>query len=286
MNKNLQKYEAFVAAARSGSFTAAAEKLNYTQSAVSRMVLSLEDEWGVKLFKRDKFGVKLTADGEALCFRCEKLIGEFKNLELCLNEIKGVERGVIRIGVFSSVATHVLPTVIKKFKQDYPLIDYELLMGDYEEIERWIRDGRVDCGFTLSEYAGGLKVLFEKRDELKAIVPLESVFDGDRFDIKDFESRPFIMLEKGGHSEIESLLEKYGVHADIQFKTWDDYAVMSMVENGLGLSVLPNLILKKANYRIAAKSFVKKEYRNIAFAVKNLSDLSLAAKKFVGYVKF
>lgn len=64
-----------------------------------------------------------------------------------VDDLNDMKSGLIRIGTFSSVATHWLPNIIKRFKADYPNIDYELLLGDYAEIERWINEGRVDCGF-------------------------------------------------------------------------------------------------------------------------------------------
>lgn len=72
---------------------------------------------------------------------------EFEKLQMEVDELNGLQSGLIRIGTFSSVATHWLPNIIRNFQQAYPGIDYELLLGDYTEIEDWIAEGRVDCGF-------------------------------------------------------------------------------------------------------------------------------------------
>ena len=68
-------------------------------------------------------------------------------LMMQIEDLHDIQSGIIRIGTFSSVATHWLPYMIKFFKQDYPGIDFELLLGDYTEIESWIIQGRVDFGF-------------------------------------------------------------------------------------------------------------------------------------------
>lgn len=138
MDRNLQKYMAFVKTAAYGSFTQAARKLNYSQSGISRMIGDLESEWNVTLLERGRAGVRLTAEGEQLLPYAQSLCGEYEKLQMQVDALNGLQSGLIRIGTFSSVATHWLPKVIQEFQKDYPNIDYELLLGDYREIEQWI----------------------------------------------------------------------------------------------------------------------------------------------------
>ena len=86
-----------------------------------------------------------------------------------MDELNGLKSGIIRIGTFSSVATHWLPNIIKKFQEDYPNIDYELLLGDYKEIEEWILQGRVDCGFLRLPTSEKFDVIFLEQDKLVAV---------------------------------------------------------------------------------------------------------------------
>jgi Transcriptional regulator len=156
MDMNIQKYMAFVRTVEYGSFTKAAEMLNYSQSGISRMINDLEKEWNVSLLERGRSGVRLTSDGLKLLPFAKSMCNEYQKLQTQVQELNGLQSGLIRIGTFSSVATHWLPNIIKEFQKDYPNIDYELLLGDYTEIENWILDGRVDCGFlrlpTLPEF--------------------------------------------------------------------------------------------------------------------------------------
>ena len=147
MDMNIQKYMAFVKTVEYGSFTKAAEILNYSQSGISRMINDLEKEWKVVLLERGKSGVKLTSDGMKLLPYAKNVCMEYEKLQMEVDELNGLQSGLIRIGTFSSVATHWLPNIIKEFQKTYPGIDYELLLGDYTEIEEWISEGRVDCGF-------------------------------------------------------------------------------------------------------------------------------------------
>ncbi|PKC51960.1 lysR family bacterial regulatory helix-turn-helix protein, partial [Rhizophagus irregularis] len=132
---NIQKYMAFVKAAEYGSFTKAAEILNYTQSGISRMIQDLETEWGVSLFESERTGISLTSDGLKLFPQLKRICNEHEMLVRQLEDLHDMQSGMIRIGTFSSVATHWLPNMIKSFKKDYPNIDFELLLGDYTEIE-------------------------------------------------------------------------------------------------------------------------------------------------------
>lgn len=149
MDANIQKYQAFVEVADAGSFTKAAETLAYSQSGISHMVSDLERDWGVALFERSRRGVVLTGDGARLLPEARALCESFRALEATVDEVRGLETGLIRIGVFPSVAAHWIPRIIKRFSADYPGIDYKLRVGDYTEIEEWIADGTVDCGFVL-----------------------------------------------------------------------------------------------------------------------------------------
>lgn len=138
MDMNIQKYLSFVKTVEYGSFTKATEILNYSQSGISRMIGDLEKDWKVVLLERGKDGVKLTSDGLTLLPYARSLVAEYEKLQMQVDELNGLQSGLIRIGTFSSVATHWLPNIIKEFQKDYPHIDYELLLGDYAEIEEWV----------------------------------------------------------------------------------------------------------------------------------------------------
>ena len=97
--------------------------------------------------ERNRGGIRLTSEGMALAPHIREVCDAYLRLQMEVDEVKGIRSGKIRIGTFSSVATHWLPNIIKAFQKDYPRIDYELLLGDYREIEQWIAEGRVDCGF-------------------------------------------------------------------------------------------------------------------------------------------
>lgn len=287
MDNNLLKYMAFVETVDKGSFTKAAESLNYAQSSISKMIADLEKEWGITLLQRNKKGVCLTSSGEQILPFARKILNDFEKMQEKVNEINGIQSGIVRIGTFSSVAINWLPNIFAKFQEDYPKINYEMLLGDYDEIERWIEEGRVDCGFLSLPIGSNLDVITLKKDEYKAVLPVNHpLAKKETLDYKDLDEQPFLLLEHGGKTEVSELLEKNNVHPNIRFITWEDYAIMSMVENGLGIGVLPEMILKRIPYQIAVRTFNKPYFREIALVMKDRNKLTLATEKFIEYLKY
>ncbi|MEA4806687.1 LysR family transcriptional regulator [Acetobacterium wieringae] len=285
MDTNILKYMAFIRTVEYGSFTKAAEILHYSQSGISRMINDLEKEWRVSLLERSRAGVRLTSDGQQLLPYAKSVCDEYWKLQTKIEAINGLESGLIRIGTFSSVATHWLPNIIKAFQKDYPNIDYELLLGDYTEIEEWILDGRVDCGFLRLPTHPELETIFLEQDQLMVILPeTHPLVECERFPVTALCNDPFMLLEKGAKAEVTEIFERCGLSPKVRFTTWDDYAIMSMVESGLGISILPELILKRVPYRIVAKILDVPAYRNIGLAFRDKKAISLAGLRFIDYL--
>jgi DNA-binding transcriptional LysR family regulator len=287
MDMNIQKYMVFIKAVEYGSFTKAAEALDYSQSGISRMINDLEKEWKVSLLERGRAGVRLTSDGLKLFPRAQSVCAEYQKLQMLVDELNGLQSGLIRIGTFSSVATHWLPNVIKEFQKDYPNIDYELLLGDYTEIEEWILEGRVDCGFLRLPTHPDLETIFLEQDKLLAILPENHpLADCECFPVEALCNDPFMLQEKGAKAEVSEIFERYNLTPKIRFTTWDDYAIMSMVESGLGISILPQLILRRVPYHIVVKELNMPAYRNIGLAMRDKKSVSLAIKRFMEYLQY
>lgn len=282
MEQNILKFQAFVETARLGSLTAAAEKLGYSQSGVSRMVGDLERDWGLRLFERGRKGILLTPDGERLLPLAQQLCGSFRNLSERVDELHGLETGAVRIGTISSIATYMLPGPLGTLQRDHPNIDYELLLGDYSEIERWVASGRVDVGFLSYEPHGGLASIPVLSDELTAVVPAgHALASKASVGLAELAAGPFLMLERGTEGLVPKLFQQEGLSPDVWLRTWDDYAIMAMVEAGLGVSILPGLILSRCPFRIERRPLEPRRHRTIHAIFRNKDTLSRAAREFL-----
>ena len=264
MDNNLLKYLAFIKTVEKDSFTKAAQDLNYAQSSISKMVADLEKEWGLTLLERSRNGICLTSAGEQILPLARTILNDFQTLEGCVDQINGIQSGIVRIGTFSSVAINWLPDIFAELQKDYPGIDYEMLLGDYTEVEHWIEEGRVDCGFLRLPTAPDLDTISLKKDEYKVVLPLNHpLAQKEKIDIHDLENQPFLLLEHGGKTEVSELLERNHVHPDIRFTTWEDFAIMAMAEKGLGIGILPDMILRRIPYKLEIRSLEEPYYREI-----------------------
>lgn len=287
MDNNLLKYLAFVKTVEKGSFTKAAEDLNYSQSSISKMIADLEKEWGVVLLERGRNGICLTSSGRELLPHIRTIINDFGELENYVNELNHIQTGVVRIGTFASVAINWLPNVFAKFQRDFSGIDYEMLLGDYDEVEYWILEGRVDCGFLRQPINHDFDFLSLKSDEYKVVLPVgHPLADLEKINIQKLNDEPFLLLEHGGKTDVTELLEKNNVHPKIRFTTWEDFAIMAMVEKGLGVSILPEMILQRIPYRMEIRSLEAPYYREICLAMKDQTRLTPATRKFIEYLKY
>ena len=286
MDNNLLKYLAFVKTVDTGSFTKAADSLHYAQSSISKMIADLEKEWGIALLERNKKGVSLTSSGKEILPYARKIVSDFEEIQQKVDAIHGIQSGIVRIGTFSSVAINWLPEVFAKFQEEYPGIEYEMLLGDYDEVENWIDEGRVDCGFLRLPVNGNFDVMSLKKDEYKAVLPQDHpLAKKTLLEYENLNEQPFLLLEHGGKTEVSDLLEKNRAHPNIRFTTWEDYAIMAMVERGLGIGVLPDMILKRIPYRIAVRSFRTPYYREIGLAMKDRKKLTPATQMFIEYLR-
>ena len=283
---SIQKYIAFLKTIEYGSITEASKALDYSQSGVSRMINDLEEEWDLSLLERGRTGVRLTSDGIRVLPYIKNVCNEYYRLKEEIDSIHNVQTGLIRIGSVSSIASNWIPNVIKAFREKYPNIEYELLVGGYGKVEEWINQGRVDCGFLILPIKSDLETIFLERDRLLAVVPANHKLASlEKFPVDALNDEPFMLLESG-NIEVEEIFKKHKIKPKINFRTLDDYVIMSMVECGFGVSILPELILNRTTYNIKAMELDKPEYRNIVLALKSRKSASPAVKRFIEHIQF
>ncbi|MBO5555948.1 MAG: LysR family transcriptional regulator [Oscillospiraceae bacterium] len=282
---SLAKYQALATVVDAGSLTRAAQELGCTQSAVSHSIDSLEKELGFPLLKRTRAGVHLTAEGERLMPAVRALLASAEQLSQTASAIRGLDAGLVRIGTFTSVAVHWLPGVLKEFQTDYPKVEFKLLNGDYHDVEQWLGDGSIDIGFVTVPCAVDCECIPLMEDRLLAILPLNSRFASyPRFPLVECETEPFISLLQSSDHDARRALEAAGVQPNVRFYTKDDYAILAMVEQGLGMSIMPELLLKGRSDRLLTLPLVPEAKRTLGIAIAAGDKAGPATRRFADYV--
>jgi len=268
-----------------GSFTKAAEALGYTQSSMSQMISSLEDELSIKLLTRSRVGVKLTLEGEDLYPFIERSILQYQALQEKAKEIRGLDTGIIRIGTISSITCHWLPQLLKEFQEQYLNVQFILHQGDYSSIQEWIKVGAVDFGFITPVAVSGLQTITIKSGNMLAVLPKDHpLTSNSTVALNDIKDEPFILLEEGHFSEPLEAFHSCNLKPNIKFRMHDDYAIMTMVEAGLGVSILAELVLRRTNYNNVFLPTDPPITRTIAIGCKDKSSLPIASKYFIDYL--
>ncbi len=280
-----EKYRALLAAVELDSFTRAAEELGCTQSAVSHMITSLERELGFRLLRRTRSGISLTDEGERMLSAVRALLSAEEQLNQTAAAIRGLDSGTVRIGAFTSVAVHWLPGVLKEFQRDYPHVEFRLLNGDYHDVNRWLSDGSVDLGFVALPCELKCETITLMEDRLLAILPRSSRFASyPRFPLVECEREPFISLLQSSDHDARRALEAAGVKPNVRFYTKDDYAIIAMVEQGLGMSIMPELLLRGRHDDVLTLPLVPEAKRTIGIALPAGGHAGPATRRFCDYV--
>lgn len=268
-----------------GSFTKAADTLGYTQSSVSQMVASLENELSIKLLTRSRTGVKLTIEGAELYPFIERTILQYRAMQEKANEIRGLETGIIRVGTISSITCHWMPQLMKGFQELYPNVQFLFHQGDYSSIQEWIKIGAVDFGFITPPAVTELQTVTVKNGEMLAVLPKSHPLAAhSSIRLEEITKDPFILLEEGHYSEPINAFHAASLEPNIKYTLHDDYAIMTMVEAGLGISILAELVLRRTNYNIVCLPIEPPVYRSLAIGYKDKNSLPIASKYFIEYL--
>ena len=254
MKELTDRYEVFLKVCETGSFSKAAEAMNYTQSGISQIMAGLEDELGVQLFARFKRGVMLTDNGKRLTPYIRELVNQKYMLRQAAFDINHKVEGKLRVGSFSSITALWMPHMIHYFKEHYPKVEIEILDGNYDEIRDWILHGQVDCGFLSSIVAGELRFHPLWEDPLCAVLPEgHPLAKKERITLPELFRYPLIIETPGCDNDIQHLLEKCTVTPEISYSFRDDALIMAFVRSGLGVTISQELVLRSFTSGVVAR---------------------------------
>ena len=281
----ISRYGIFCRVVEQGSFTHAAEDLGYSQSAVSQNVRALEQETGVTLLSRRKDGVQLTQDGQEFYPYIQSIFQAEQALERKRQETMGLQNSLIRIGTFTSVSRNLLPPMMKRFKETYPDVRFELRQGEYTSIPQWIRQGEIDFGFVNEDAVEGMETHLLYEDHMLAVLPQgHPLSEKSMLSLADISREPLILLDEGEHSVLLEAFRQAKLSPNLAYKVYDDYSILSMVRQGLGISVLYEKVVAGFEQGLSLRTILESPRRRVALSWLSWDTMPYAARRFAEFL--
>ncbi len=281
---NTQKIRILLEAIELGSLSKAGESLGYTQSALTQMMRSLEDEIGFPLLNKSPRGVEPTREALILLPAMRQMLNDEQILFQEISEIQGIHSGSIRVGSFTSTSIRWLPKVLHYFQENYPDITFDINECGQDEMLQGIIDGTLDIALMSDPETDAIDFIPILEE------PMYVVFSKDH-DLSSYDYVPLSELKKHP-SIIESfdrdshkVFDQAGVSLDARFYSKDAIAILSMVQEGLGIAVLPELIIDQFPGDYDYRLLDPEVYRTLGIGVRNMRNCGPLARFLIKYIK-
>ncbi|MFJ8042195.1 LysR family transcriptional regulator [Kitasatospora sp. NPDC096147] len=249
--------DVFRTAARLGSFTAAGERLGYTQSAISRQISSLEGEFGAPLFDRLPRGVRLTEHGRTLLPHAEAVLDRLGTARRELTALTSLTGGHLRVGSFDSANAVLLPTALARFRAAHPAIAVSVTEGLSATLLDHLRDGRIDLA-VVTAYPGHAYdtdtfdlTPLTTDPVLVALPPGHPQATSASLRLTDLADAPWIAADRDPGSTLLAACLRQGFHPRIEYTVAEWTAKLGLVAAGLGVTLIPSLAAPAARPDLA-----------------------------------
>ncbi len=245
-----------------GSFSAAAESLAYTQSAVSQAIARLEEETGAQLVVRDRRGVRPTAAGATLADHAEAILAQVQAAQADLDAVLGIRAGLLRVASFPSAGATLMPLAVATFRDRHPGVTLTLAEGEPEEIAPRLRAGEFDLAL-LFEFPGarerpgaGLRNVGLLEDPMHVALPAEHELAAKRelalLDLRDQDWVQTSASSPCARHVVRSCLAA-GFEPRVTFESDDYETVQGLVAAGVGVALIPRLALTRVHPGIVVR---------------------------------
>jgi DNA-binding transcriptional LysR family regulator len=244
----LQQLVYFLAVARTRHFTRAAEITHVAQPSLSKQIHCLERELGSELFHRARGNVSLTPAGEVLVPFAKRILADVETARLQVHELAELRQGRLRLGATPSLCTGPLAHALASFHTRYPGIQLVIDESGSRDLVRQLAEGAIDLAMITSPVHRGdptLDTVPILREQLVVAVPRSLQLDHDSFRIEDLRDRPLVMFREGYDLRSMTLMacQRAGFQPRFAIEGGEMDAVLSFVEAGLGIAVVPSMVL-------------------------------------------
>jgi len=292
---NLGRLHVLCEVVAAGSFSAAAEALSYTQSAVSQSIARLERETGTPLVIRDRRGVRPTAAGEALVGHAETIFAQVKDAEAELAAVLGVRTGRLRVASFPSAGATLMPLAVARFRQAHPDVSLTLAEGDPEQIGPRLRAGEFDLAL-LFEFPGvrerpglGLRSVTLLEDPMPVALPANHpLASKPALSLADLSDQQWVQTSASSpcaRHVVRSCLAA-GFEPDVAFESDDYDTVQGLVAAGVGVALIPRLALTRVHEGIVVRALAPQSpARKVTVATMSGAGVAPAAKRMIAVLR-
>jgi len=284
---DLRKLTIFRAVAERGSFTRAAEQLHMAQPAVSIAVRKLEQELDLLLFHRQDKGIQLTAEGRALRRHADRVLEAVRDAQLEMDELRGLRKGEVRIGIPSMLGSYYFPEILMAFKQRYPDLNLSVEEAGTRDIQRRIDAGELDMGIIVrDQLPEDLEARVFLRAEMVACVPLDHpLAKASSVSFDDFFAEQLVLFKEGYfHREfIDRLAQRSGNRLQVAFETNLIPLIRAIVRKGFGITTFLRMVVDD-DPSLCACSFSEPVWLDLCIAWKRGAYLSHADRRFVEFL--
>lgn len=279
----MEAYHILLELIESGSLSAAAEKLGYTPSGISRILSGLEKKLGFVLFYRGKNGLVTTRDCEQILPFVRELLFAEDRLEQFAGKIRGAECGQIVIGTAYSCYYKWITQVTSAFHELHPGIQFQIVNGTSTELAKRLAEHRADfCLISRREEMSGWIPLLE--DQMVVMMPKNHrLADAEAFPVELFGEESYIETYPAQDIDNARVFARCHVKPNTQFSTMDIYATYAMVEAGLGISMNNQINSHLWNGTVKHLPLQPRQIVEIGMAYD--AELTPAAESFLEYIK-
>ena len=241
----LHQLESFEAVVACGSFTRAAEALHLTQPAVTRQIAALEKELRAPLFDRLGRTVQMTTAGEALHRYAESIVRLAREARQAVFDIESGGTGRIAVGASSTLATYMLPSQLRRFRESHPCVEIAVHTGVSARILGMVRANEADVGLVTGEVHDRVLTATALADYETVVVvpPSHPLAARSSISASELAGSPLILMETGTNlrTYVDGLLNAAGVEEQVTMELDNVEAIKRMIEAELGLSMLPEV---------------------------------------------
>ncbi|TXH74781.1 MAG: LysR family transcriptional regulator [Thiothrix sp.] len=284
---DLKQLRYFQEIVRLGSFTKAAETLHVAQPAISVAIRKLEAELELQLFQRHDRKVSLTAEGERLWLHTQQILQAVDDARLEMQELKGLSKGVVRVGIPGMMGSYYFPPVLMAFRHRYPHISLQVIEGGTWQLQQMLETAQLDLAVIVQDFLPAtLEARVIVREEMRVVVGREHpLAQQAAVSIEDFFKEELVLFRNGYfHRKIvDRLAATVGIEPVIGFETNLIPLIKSIIKQGFGISTLLAMALEN-DPELVDLPFTEPVWLDLYIAWRRNGYLSRANQAFVDFL--